>query len=754
MILDILALEPSWSCAARAVSLQDKNVLYVSPTTILPTLLPTAALPLHSAMVFSLPRTRRSYAYYTYYGDRPAWARLTQTCSSFPITRPAFLIFATFVLSLTTIVFTVTRYSGYNRVPLQVDGKWREPVYDPFTRPPAADAVANTTIRPIRAHSRIPNACLDEWVTHGRWLRSCIRVPLEESPIDLIYIWVNGSDPYHAQSRNDLLTALNYETKNARFRQHDELRYSLRSAFKNTKTWRQSVWHIITADVPDPEASWGDSDSQRLGLVPQWMDIEWSGAGGANGEPPVYLYHDSQIFRMTTEPGRTPTIDEVDAWRNSVLPTFNSMGVESQIPHMDPDLVSENIVYLNDDQFFLLPLPPSAFHTPLYGPVFRFVPGFMIQGDPSGEIDGGGEWRSLGWTVHVLDQRFGTRSRAYVEHNARAFSLPLMHETALALGKNFADTPRSQFRGSHTTPGEYEINTVFAATHYVIERHREALLWSWVVAKWGGEDGVLGADLKDAMWVELIGEVEGHDHSGEEELKRNSTVRTSNGDVKFNMRAAGLQQPQSDIPEERANATYIFGKFPGLFQLCHPMLTNSLVSLDGFTPNYDTRPQETVLQRSECIGYGEERAWDVFRRLSFERTHCGDAVIAALTDSSPHGLGIFLPPQTSTAPIQHPAILPLIIPTNPPPLPANPRGFAVRLIHRYSYAIGSVPSHFFGVSTGEQAKLYFSWLQTNLALLCVNDDLYDDPVNLTLGDTALRELFQERWPVTLDYEIA
>ncbi|KAF7305892.1 hypothetical protein HMN09_00743400 [Mycena chlorophos] len=685
-------------------------------------------------MVFSFPtlsRPRRSYAY-TYYGDRPAWTRALATgCAwTFPFSRLSSLIIATFVLSLTAILLTLGLYSGWGPVS-PADGGWSGPVYDPFTRPSAAEAIANTTIRPILAHSRIPDACLDEWVAHGRWRGPCIRVPLEESSIDLVYNWVNGSDPYHAQARTELLAAMNYTTRDARFRQHDELRYSLRSAFKNLKSWRNSVWHVITADVPDPAAPPEDAEFERIGLVPQWMDIDEAWAGGANGEPPVYLYHDSQIFRMTAQPGRTPSIQEVEQWRSTVLPTFNSMAVESQIPHLDPDIVSENILYLNDDQFFLLPLPPSAFHTPLYGPVLRFDAGFTVAGDDTGEADGGGEWRSLGWTAHLLNQRFGGRGRAYVEHNPRPFSLPLLHETALAFGKAFADTPRSQFRGSHTTDGEYEVNTIFAATHYVIERHREALLWSWAVAKWGGEDGVLGPDLKDAMWLELTDEDEDVD-----EFRRNMTERMSNRDVELNLRAAGLEQPESSRPTERANSTYLF------------------VSLDGYTPNHIDRPHEILLSRSECIGVSEERAWDLFRRVAVEIPHCGDAVISALTDSSPHGLEIFLPPPTSRQPVPDPAVLPLLMPPNPLPLPSNPRGFAVRLIHRYAYTIGRVPSHFFGVTTAKEARDWFSWLDADLAMLNVNDDLYDDPVNLTQGDRALRELFQKRWPVPLDYELA
>ncbi|KAJ7121351.1 hypothetical protein C8R43DRAFT_1151246 [Mycena crocata] len=676
-------------------------------------------------MPFLSLRARRSYYTYTdKISGRGSFFR--NLFSSLPLSRTTILLFFTFALSLGSVLVALTRHpSSSSRIIFQLD-QWIKPIYDPFTRPPAADVVADTTIRPIKAHLQISDACLDQWVASGRWQGSCVRVPVEESAIDLVYIWVNGSDVLHSESRVELLESLGYSTRNARFRQHDELRYSLRSAFKNTRSWKHSVWHIVTADVPDPDEF---DENQRWGLVPQWLDLDSAWAGGELGEPPVYLYHDSEIFHLTSAPGHNATIEQVDKWRKSVLPTFNSMAIESQLVHLDPEIVSDNIIYLNDDQFFVLPLPPSAFHSVLYGPVLKLVPGFMVQADTSGEAPGEGEWRSLGWSAHILNKRFGTRGRAYIGHNARSLSLPLMHETALTFGENFALTPMSQFRGSHDTSEEYEVNTIFTATHFVMERHREALLWSWVVAKWGGvADGIIYEELKGAMWLELGAEDE------QDELHHNLTLRTSNSDVALNMRAAGLEQPQSDTPEQRANTTYLF------------------VSLDGYTPNHESRPRDTAIWRDDCIGQNKEAAWTVFRRLAVEKPSCGDSVIQALTDISSHGLSIFLPPHTSSAPVPVPAVLPLVMPSSPPPLPENPRGFAVRLIHRYAYAIGSTPSAFFGVETAEQGRVYFSWLHADLALLCVNDDLYDDALNVTQGDAMLRDWFQKKWPDKLSYE--
>lgn len=141
------------------------------------------------------------------------------------------------------------------------------------------------------------------------------------------------------------------------------------------------------------------------------------------------------------------------------------------------------------------------------------------------------------------------RQRAYIHHNARALSLPLMHEASLAFGAYFAATPLSQFRGSHMTPTEYEVNTIFMSTHYVIERHREALLWSWVVAKWGGPSGLIDKYDKRQMWHEIGG-------SDDDLLVVPRTKRPTADDVEVNMMMAGLQFPRSFDENKQADTIY------------------------------------------------------------------------------------------------------------------------------------------------------------------------------------------------------
>jgi 3-O-alpha-D-mannopyranosyl-alpha-D-mannopyranose xylosylphosphotransferase len=78
----------------------------------------------------------------------------------------------------------------------------------------------------------------------------------------------------------------------------------------------------------------------------------------------------------------------------------------------------------------------------------------------------------------------------------------------------------------------------FLATHMRIERWREALLWSWTVAKVGSADGVWGdgarRHLRDTLGVEGV---EG------EKVKIRRAARDTLDDVDSNFRRAGWEPP-------------------------------------------------------------------------------------------------------------------------------------------------------------------------------------------------------------------
>lgn len=140
-------------------------------------------------------------------------------------------------------------------------------------------------------------------------------------PIDLVYTWVNGADPRWQEQRWQALAGGAKRRRlhraaihTARFRCHDELRYSLRS-LEMYAPWVRRVY-LVTA-----------------GQVPEWL---------VDSHPKLQVVDHREIF---TDP--------------SVLPVFNSHAIESQLHHI-PGL-SEHYLYLNDDVFFGRPVTPELF---------------------------------------------------------------------------------------------------------------------------------------------------------------------------------------------------------------------------------------------------------------------------------------------------------------------------------------------------------------------------------------------------------
>ena len=130
--------------------------------------------------------------------------------------------------------------------------------------------------------------------------------------IDIVYLWVDGNDPVWRQKRASSLGQLNAKNRNSiakygnvegRFRDNDELRYSLRA---------------LERYFPDCGHVYIVTDAQT----------------------PVWLKNSAQIS----------IIDHRDLILTSKLPTFDSANIESYI-HRIPNL-SERYFYLNDDVFF------------------------------------------------------------------------------------------------------------------------------------------------------------------------------------------------------------------------------------------------------------------------------------------------------------------------------------------------------------------------------------------------------------------
>lgn len=143
-----------------------------------------------------------------------------------------------------------------------------------------------------------------------------------QDPVDIVYTWVDGSDPeWRAQmtkvrDRLDLGTTESSSVSDSRFTSREELRFSLRS-LEYYASWVRRIF-IVT-------------DQQ----IPEWLNTD---------HPKVTVVDHREIFSDT-----------------GVLPVFNSHAIESQLHHI-PGL-AEHYLYLNDDCFFLRPTDPELFFT-------------------------------------------------------------------------------------------------------------------------------------------------------------------------------------------------------------------------------------------------------------------------------------------------------------------------------------------------------------------------------------------------------
>ena len=118
--------------------------------------------------------------------------------------------------------------------------------------------------------------------------------------VDVVYTWVNGSDPVHLKQ---LARFKESSVQDGRFRDYDTLRYSLRSVRRYFPVAR---WiHIVVADNE---------------ALPSWLASDHDG---------IRIVRHSEIMP------------------ESALPTFNSNAIETNL-HLIPNL-AECFLYLNDD---------------------------------------------------------------------------------------------------------------------------------------------------------------------------------------------------------------------------------------------------------------------------------------------------------------------------------------------------------------------------------------------------------------------
>ncbi|XP_050452786.1 N-acetylglucosamine-1-phosphotransferase subunits alpha/beta isoform X2 [Cataglyphis hispanica] len=135
-------------------------------------------------------------------------------------------------------------------------------------------------------------------------------------PIDVVYTWVNGSDPVFLENLEKHVPIVDLSAAASRFSDKDELRYSLRS-LEMYAPWVRHVYIVTNGQIP----SWLDMDNPRMTLI---------------SHEDIFL-------------------------NKSDLPTFSSPAIESHI-HRIPG-ISDKFLYFNDDVILGAEVWPEDFIT-------------------------------------------------------------------------------------------------------------------------------------------------------------------------------------------------------------------------------------------------------------------------------------------------------------------------------------------------------------------------------------------------------
>ncbi|KAI0366952.1 hypothetical protein BV20DRAFT_951200 [Pilatotrama ljubarskyi] len=632
----------------------------------------------------------------------------------------------------------------YEDYDLHIDPHY-QPSYIAIPVPDSLPQAARPTLRPVRD---LPSHCLDAYYSSGQLCHDSFG-PI---PMDVVWTWVNGSDPLFTDARDravsrftddDPYRPIKKNNPSRMFRDHDELRHSVRSVLDNFRPYTNR-FRILTSDFYYPEKDFSNQSFPdpgpgywRLGLQPQWLQTSDYSTPWQDGNVQLSLTHHAHFFE--------PYNDTI----------FNSYAIESQFSHLQD--VSESFIYMNDDFYMMTPLTPASFYTSPYGIVLRLQEGLQVSPDkPDDHVQG--EWRSMGESNWLLSNRFGARHRPYVVHEAKAVSFAMIQELALVWPDAIAKTATHAFR--ETEGGDGDFYNMFMHAHYIVERAREALLWSWTVGRIGGLDDTWGEEQTARAWRELGGLDDGSNELHVESYPRETLDPVR---VAANLKEAGYETNIRTVYQFSSLDGYAYGHF-GL---------KGSRGWPSFTLN-DTRPACTM-KRDECFNVkgadgGPAGASDVFKHIAFDRYECGDCMMLALVKASgPLGLSAFLPSEERRVPIEDPLPGPEgFIPHLPLVSDWHDGRFALRdvmkdahttsvrdwslmLLQRYRYIIGDTPSVFERLLSLPQVRNALKVIDANseLALLCVNDDLRKD-------DPHVSKLFlgwqEKRWPQPAAWE--
>lgn len=227
-------------------------------------------------------------------------------------------------------------------------------------------------------------------------------------PIDVVYMWVDGSDENWLRIHNHWMAkltgvAVEDSVSAARFRDNGELRYSMRSVFQYCD-WVRNIILVTDSQVPD------------------WLDTT---------HPRIRMVDHAELFKGEGN-----------------LPTYNSHAIASRIHHIEG--LSERYLIMNDDVFIGREIGPEQFF--LSNGISKF---FLSRSTlPQGNSEGPTHEAARKNVVSLLEREFGVTPSRNFYHAPLTQVKSLLFELEDKYPLVFRHTWKNQLRDQT----DYEIN--------------------------------------------------------------------------------------------------------------------------------------------------------------------------------------------------------------------------------------------------------------------------------------------------------
>jgi hypothetical protein len=228
-------------------------------------------------------------------------------------------------------------------------------------------------------------------------------------PVDLVYTWVDGRDPAWLDRKDEVLRGLDLELTvrdaydDSRYRNRDELKYSLRSV----EMYADFVRHVYIV-TDDQVPAWLDTDNARVSVVSH-----------------------KELFGDLGQ-----------------LPTFNSHAIEATLHRIEG--LAEHYIYLNDDFLFTRRVRPNTFFAS--NGLSYFYPSRALITAPNITVEGRSVDNAARKSQAAILAGFDRLLTQKVRHAPYAQRRSVLYEAENMLPDEFARTRASQIRGADDLP--------------------------------------------------------------------------------------------------------------------------------------------------------------------------------------------------------------------------------------------------------------------------------------------------------------